>query len=271
MEITFFCYNCLVNNTDQRIVVLDSSKKPLAGQSSSSYEVVPLSRQQKVHFALERGRLSSPCVVNVPGLTSKLQLPTATKGQMDFVLRTNVSTATEDDDLYVKVTTIDPAYVAVNNSGMHMVIAQEGQTTRSAEVVPPGGRLCLYKSDAKGKPRIRFKFSSSPAEDDRLADFEWSRPIKLAQVGRISIHVRNAGEIRRSKHVRVVKQVPNNSQTLFIIFSIEEEASPTYRIDNQSRSILLELTQHGITPVSDQLIISYRPGSKDVFSWTDPE
>ena len=77
--------------------------------------------------------------------------------------------------------------------------------------MPPRGRLCLYKSDARGKPRIRFKFASTFAsdplrvEDASLDEFEWSRPIKLAQVGRISIHVRNSSDIRRSKHVRVVK------------------------------------------------------------------
>lgn len=123
---------------------------------------------------------------------------------MDFVLRTNVSTATEDDELYVTVTTIDPAYVAVNNTDMHMIIAQEGQTNATAEVVPPGGRVCLYKSDARGKPGIRFKFASA-VEETSLDEFEWSRPIKLGRVGRISIHVRNASDIRRSRHVRVVK------------------------------------------------------------------
>lgn len=65
--------------------------------------------------------------------------------------------------------------------------------------------------------------------------------------------------------------MPKNSQTLFLIFNFEDDTAPTYRIDNQSQSVMLELTQQGITPVSDQLIISYRPGSQNLFSWTDPE
>ena len=61
--------------------------------------------------------------------------------------------------------------------------------------------------------------------------------MKPRQLGRVSIRCRSLRSPERSKNVLVLKQVNKETQTVFVIFRIEDELSPTYKIENRSESI----------------------------------
>lgn len=56
-----------------------------------------------------------------------------------------------------------------------------------------------------------------------------------------------------------------------MIFQIEEEASPTYKIENGSDSIWMEYFQQGHGLGSDSSRETLAPGKSAAYSWTDPE
>lgn len=56
LEITFYCYNCFVNNTDQAIHLwtAEGKKIKLPCQSSSNFSIIPLSEKiSKVQASIE--------------------------------------------------------------------------------------------------------------------------------------------------------------------------------------------------------------------------
>lgn len=58
---------------------------------------------------------------------------------------------------------------------------------------------------------------------------------------------------------------------MYLIFQIENEASPTYRIENRTESIWMEYFQQGIVPSNDCCRETLPPGESRIYSWTDPE
>lgn len=113
---------------------------------------------------------------------------------------------TPQDDIYIKLTKVDPLFVACNETGLIILVAQDGQQDKHVEVILPGGRLPLYRSDPKGAHKMRFKFAPEALDlgFDESA-FEWSRRIKMNKIGRISIYCRNKRDPSASQHVRVLK------------------------------------------------------------------
>lgn len=69
----------------------------------------------------------------------------------------------------------------------------------------------------------------------------------------------------------MIKQVNKDTQTIYLIFKIENQQSPTYRIENLSKKIKMEYFQQGVSPSSDVWVETLQPGSKRLYSWTDPE
>ena len=103
------------------------------------------------------------------------------------------------------------------------------------EVVPDQGRLPLYFCDSSAPQKIQFKFAESDRDggfDDSM--FEWSKPFKTKTIGRVSIKVSHSKWESESANVLVIKQVNNATQTIFIIFRLEDQQMPTYRIQNSS-------------------------------------
>ena len=107
------------------------------------------------------------------------------------------------------------------------------------EVVPHNGRLPLYWSDPKAQQKIQFKFALSDDQGgfDESA-YEWSHSIKPRQIGRISIRCRSSKN--PDKHVVVIKQVYQQTATVFIIFRIEDSLKPTYQVANLTQSVSVD-------------------------------
>ena len=181
---------------------------------------------------------SSPFPVDLVGISNKISIMKQQNQHFDFILNTTYSLVTPTDDIYIKITTINPQYIIVNQTKMVMLTAQKGFQDKFVEVVPDDGRMPLRWTDAKSKQRLLFKFA--PESDGLGFDetvYEWSRKIKPYKIGRISIHCRNKHNDAESKHVKLIKQVHQKTQTTYLIFKIEDEKYPTYKIDNQTKSI----------------------------------
>lgn len=207
--------------------------------------------------------------MDLVGISNKVSIMKQKNQHLDFILNTTYSLVTPTDDIYIKITTINPQYIIVNQTKMVMLVAQKGFQDKFAEVVPDNGRTPVSWTDPKAKQRLLFKFAPEVEGlgfDETL--YEWSRKIKPYKIGRISIYCRNKRDAAESKHVKLIKQVHQKTQTTYLIFKIEDEKQPTYRIDNQTESIQLEYFQHG---VSDPWRSILGPGEEQVFSWTDPE
>ena len=58
---------------------------------------------------------------------------------------------------------------------------------------------------------------------------------------------------------------------MYLIFQIEKPQSPTYRIENRTRSLTIEYYQLGISPSSDCIKKMLAPEESTAYSWTDPE
>jgi hypothetical protein len=139
------------------------------------------------------------------------------------------------------------------------------------EVVPHRGRLPLYWTDAKAQQRLQFKLAEANHQAFDDTPFEWSKKIKPQKIGRISIRCRNKKNFEESEHVVVIKQVNKETQTVYLIFQIENEVNPTYRIENLTKSIWMEYFQQGIVPSADCCRETLAPGKSAIYSWTDPE
>ena len=148
---------------------------------------------------------------------------------------------------------------------MLLLFAQAGFQDKNVEVVPHNARIPVYWNDAKSQQKITFKFADK-TEDQGFDDtgYEWSKKIKPHKVGRISIQCRNK-QIEKSQHVVVIKQIDKDTQTIYLIFKIENPEFPTYKIENLTKSIQLEFFQ-----TSDHREI-LQPGNSTIFSWSDPE
>ena len=87
--------------------------------------------------SIEQAKYSQPIQVNVPSLSAKISVPYM-KLSHDFMVTTTYTRASVDtDSLYVKVTTIEPANIVVNQTRNILLITQEGQTEKQTEVIMP--------------------------------------------------------------------------------------------------------------------------------------
>lgn len=275
-----------MNNTDQAILLWSSEgrKVRLPCQSSSNFSIIPLSEKiSKVQASIESDQgqgtaegqkltskhYSSAFPVDLVGISNKINIMKQKNQHFDFILNTTYSLVTPTDDIYIKITTINPQYIIINQTKILMLVAQKGFQDKYAEVIPDNGRMPLSWTDPKAKQRLLFKFAP---EKEGLGfdetEYEWSRKIKPYKIGRISMYCHNKHNAAESKHVKLIKQVHQKTQTTYLIFKIEDERQPTYRIDNQSESIQLEYFQHG---VNDPWRSILGPGEQQIYSWTDPE
>lgn len=125
LEITFFCFNCFINNTDQKIVLYnaDNKKQKLACQSATNFAIVPLSENvSKVIASIDADpatvtkskAFSQSFPVNLVGISNKITVPKQWAMNYDFILNTTYSLVTPQDDIYIKLTKVDPLFVACN-------------------------------------------------------------------------------------------------------------------------------------------------------------
>lgn len=282
LEITFYCQNCMVNNTDQRLVFWGAeSKKRIAGQSSCDNSIVLLSgKSSKLMASIsEEGPLpvqvstknaSSAFPVHIVGISNQILITKSKAAHHELLLNTTWSLASPTDSHYSKITTINPKYVVCNQTSKLLLVAQAGFQDKHVEVLPHEGRLPLYWVDPKAPRRLQFKLAEPDTDggfDDRL--YEWAQPIKLQKIGRVSIRCRKKQDVIDGEHVVVIKKVSKETQTMYLIFQIETEASPTYRIENHSEAVWMTYYQQGVGSGSSREILA--PGCRSIYSWTDPE
>ena len=211
LEITFYCQNCIVNNTDQNIVLWSpEGKKRLPCQSPLSNSITMLSgKASKVLASIQEGpgasaqaspkHVSQAFPVNVVGISNQISITKDKEKHYEFILNTTWSRVSPTDSIYSKITTINPQYVVCNQTAKLLLVCQSGFQDRHVEVLPHEGRFPLYWTDAKALQRIQFKF----AEPDGAGGFdetvyEWSRQIKPRQLGRISIRCRSKRDAKQS-------------------------------------------------------------------------
>lgn len=58
---------------------------------------------------------------------------------------------------------------------------------------------------------------------------------------------------------------------MFVVFQLEDEAAPSYRIENLSESVTLRFCQQGTGTGADGLTETLGPGECSTYSWLDPE
>lgn len=85
------------------------------------------------------------------GISNKVSIMRKKHQYFDFILNTTYSLVTPIDDIYIKVTTINPQYIIVNETGMVILIAQKGFQDKYAEVIPDNGRMMISWTDPKAK------------------------------------------------------------------------------------------------------------------------
>lgn len=71
---------------------------------------------------------------------------------------------------------------------------------------------------------IQFKFGELDKNKNELNDdsYEWSSKIKAQKIGRISILCRSKKDETDHQHVEVIKQVNKSTNTIYIVFKIQD-------------------------------------------------
>jgi hypothetical protein len=138
LEITFYCNNCILNNTDQNIVILssDSQKKRLACQNSLNNSIILISNeiskvtasiqdnQSKLNnFIFQSKNISQAFPLNIAGISNRISILKEKEKLYDFIMNTSYSLVSPTDSIFCWVTTINPLYVICNYTKKLLLVA----------------------------------------------------------------------------------------------------------------------------------------------------
>jgi len=93
--------------------------------------------------------ISQAFPVNIVGISNRISIMKDKETTYDFILNTTYSLVSPTDEIFTKITTINPLYVICNKTKKLLLVAHCGFQDKHVEVIPNEGRIPLYWNDSK--------------------------------------------------------------------------------------------------------------------------